>query len=262
MAAPPSEVGRMHANSETEEMAMTTLGLEPLTDPRLRIAVSRRMLARNGCESMVAGHVSERSPDGDGFWVSPFGYFDETTPEMVIKVGFDLSRLDGDWEPSPAIQFHAAIYRRRPDVLSVIHTHSHHVSVFSTTGRTIGMYNVGSVLFWDDQVLHADDGSRPAVPGDVLAEELGDKRVVIIKNHGAIVASQSLERATIEALMLEVAARYHIEAEAIGGTEFPEAEVVRGRSAYLRHFIPNMWEANLRRLRLSDPLLFVGSDAR
>jgi L-fuculose-phosphate aldolase len=232
-----------------------------IDDPRLRIAVARRILARNGCESLVAGHVSERSADGAGFWVSPFGYFQETTPDMVIKVSFDLTRLEGDWEPSPAIQFHAAIYAARPDVHSVIHTHSHWVSVFSTVGRPIGMYNVASVLFWDDQVLHADDGSRPPVPGDELARELGDKRVVLIKNHGAIVASQSLERATIEAMMLDVAARYHIEAEAIGGTEFPEAEVVRGRAAYHRHFLPNMWEANVRMLRQSDPDLFVGADA-
>ncbi len=229
-----------------------------ITDPRLRIAVARRILGRNGCESMVAGHVSERADDG-GFWVSPFGYFEETTPDMVIKVGFDLERLEGDWEPSPAIQFHAAIYRERPDVRSVIHTHSHYVSVFSTVGREIGMYNVGSVLFWDDQVLHADDGSRPPVIGDELATELGDKRVVLIKNHGAIVASQSLEQATIEAMMLEVAARYHIEAEAIGGTEFPEAEVLRGRDAYRRHFLPNMWAANVRRLRRTDPELFMAT---
>ena len=230
-----------------------------MDDPQLRIAVARRMLARNGCESMVAGHVSERSDDGEGFWVSPFGYFDETTPEMVVKVDFGLNRLVGDWQPSPAIQFHAAIYEQRPDVRAVVHTHSHYVSLFSTLGRTIGMYNVGSVLFWNDQVLHADDGSQPAVPGKVLATELGEKRVVIIKNHGAIVASQSLEQATIEAMMLEVAARYHIEAEAIGGTEFPEAEVVRGRAAYHRHFLPNMWDANLRRLRVTDPELFVGA---
>ena len=228
-----------------------------MDDPRLRIAVSRRILARNGCESMVAGHVSERAADGRGFWVSPFGYFDETTPEMVVKVGFDLSRLEGEWEPSPAIQFHAAIYAQRPDVMSVIHTHSHYVSVFSTTGRTIGMYNVGSVLFWGDQVVHIDDGSKPPVQGKELAAELGDKRVVLIKNHGAIIASQSLEQATIEAMMLEVAARYHIEAEAIGGTEFPEAEVVRGRAAYHQHFLPNMWDANVRRLRISDPELFT-----
>jgi L-fuculose-phosphate aldolase len=238
----------------------STLEDPQLEDPRLRIAISRRILARNGCESMVAGHVSERSADGEGFWVSPFGYFDETTPAMANKVSFQMGRLEGDWEPSPAIQFHAAIYDQRPDVRSVIHTHSHYVSVFSTVGRTIGMYNVGSVLFWDDQVLHADDGTKPPVDGKELARELGDKRVVLIKNHGAIIASQSLEQATIEAMMLEVAARYHIEAEAIGGTEFPEAEVVRGRAAYHTHFLPNMWAANVRRLRTSDPELFADGE--
>lgn len=226
-----------------------------LTDPRLRVAVSRRMLARNGCESMVAGHVSERSDDG--FWVSPFGYFEETTPEMVIKVGLDLERLEGEWEPSPAIQFHAAIYESRPDVRSVIHTHSHHVSVLSTIARPVGMYNVASVLFFEDQVLHADDGTKAAVEGSEIARKLGDKRVVLIKNHGAIVASQSLEQATIEAMMLEVSARYHIEAEAIGGTEFPDAEAIRGRGKYRQYFLPKMWEANVRRLRASDPGLFA-----
>lgn len=206
---------------------------------------------------MVAGHVSERSEADDGFWVSPFGYFDETTPEMVVKVGYDLERLEGDWDPSPAIQFHAAIYRSRPDVKSVIHTHSHWVSVFATLGRPLGMYNVGSVLFFDDQVLHADDGTKPPVIGSELAEELGDKRVVIIKNHGAIIASQSLEQCTIEAMMLEVAARYHLEAEAAGGTEFPDIEAARGKVAYHKHFIPNMWAANVRRITRSDPELFA-----
>ena len=42
----------------------------------------------------------------------------------------------------------------------------------------------------------------------------------------------------------------------LDGVEIPLAEVVRGRAAYHKHFLPNMWEANLRRLRSSDPDLF------
>jgi L-fuculose-phosphate aldolase len=89
-----------------------------------------------------------------------------------------------------------------------------------------------------------------------MTAALGSRRVLLIKNHGAVIASQSLENATIEALVLEQAARYHIEATAIGGTELPEAEVRRGREAYHKYFLPNMWEANLRRLRRSDADLF------
>lgn len=226
-------------------------------DIRFKIAAARRILARNGCESAVAGHVSARAADGeDAFWVSPFEYFDETLPDRVVKVGFDLRVREGDWEPSPAVHFHAAFYKARPDAMSVIHTHSHYVSVFSTVRRPIGMYNVVSVLFHDDQALYEDDGTRAPVEDHRMVTALGDKRVLLIKNHGAVIVSQSLENATIEAAMLEKAARYHLEAEAIGGTEIAEAEVIRGRAAYHKYFLPNMWEANLRRLRRSDPDLF------
>ncbi|MGH9211656.1 MAG: class II aldolase/adducin family protein [Acidimicrobiales bacterium] len=228
-----------------------------IDDIRFKIAASRRILAREGCESQVAGHVSARAEGEDAFWVSPFEYFDETLPDRVVKVSLSLQLLDGDWEPSPAIRFHAGIYQARPDVDSVIHTHSHWVSVFATTRRTIGMYNVGSVLFFGDQALYEDDGTQPPVDPERMAAALGDKRVLLIKNHGAVIASQSLENATIEALMLERAARYHIEAEQIGGSEFPDAESARGRAAYHKHFLPQMWEANVRRLERSDPDLWA-----
>jgi ribulose-5-phosphate 4-epimerase/fuculose-1-phosphate aldolase len=90
-----------------------------------------------------------------------------------------------------------------------------------------------------------------------VVDALGDKRVVIMKNHGAIVASDSLENATIEAMTLEKAARFHLECEAIGGTEILEAEVIGGKAMYRRHFLPQMWAANMERLRSSDPDLFA-----
>ena len=51
----------------------------------------------------------------------------------------------------------------------------------------------------------------------------------------AIVVSDTLEKATILALTLEQAARYHLEAEAVGGTEFPSAEARRGKAKYHQH---------------------------
>ena len=226
-------------------------------DIRFKIAAARRILARNGCESRVAGHVSARAEGEDAFYVSPFEYFDETLPDRIVKVSMDLDVLEGDWEASPAIRFHAGFYRARPDVNSVIHTHSRWVSIFATTRRTIGMYNVVSVLFHEDQALYEDDGSHGPVDPELMCTALGDRRMLLIKNHGAIVVSQSLENATIEACMLEVAAEYHMRAEAIGGTEFPDVEARRAREKYHKYFLPQMWDANFRRLRKSDPDLFA-----
>jgi L-fuculose-phosphate aldolase len=228
-----------------------------IADIRFRIAAARRILFRQGCDSNIGGHVSARAEREDAFWVTGLEYFDQTTPDRVCKLGFDLEAREGEMDFSPAVNFHGRIYETRPDVEAIVHLHSHYVSVFSSTGRTIGMYNVASVLFHDDQATYLDDGVKPHL--DVV-EALGSKRVVLMKNHGAIVASQSLEHATIEAVMLEEAARYHLECEAAGGTEILEAEVVAGRAAYQKYFLPNMWEANLARLRVSDPDLFEWID--
>jgi L-fuculose-phosphate aldolase len=225
------------------------------TDIRFRIAAARRILYRQGCDSNIGGHVSARADREDAFWVTGLEYFDQTTPERVCKLGFDLRAREGEMAFSPAVNFHARIYEQRPDVEAIVHLHSHFVSVLSSTGRTIGMYNVASVLFYDDQATYFDDGVKSHL--DVV-DALGAKRVVLMKNHGAIVASQSLEQVTIEAVMLEEAARYHLECEAAGGTEIIEAEVLAGRAAYQKYFLPNMWEANLARLRRSDPDLFDG----
>ncbi|MCB0993670.1 MAG: class II aldolase/adducin family protein [Acidimicrobiales bacterium] len=224
-----------------------------IDDIRFRIAASRRMLHRLGCDSNVGGHVSARADEG-GFWATGFEYFDQTTPDRVARLNSDLEVVEGTLSFSPALNFHARIYELRPDVAAVVHLHSHYISVLSSVeGKTVGMYNVGAVLFHEEQATYFDDGYKAHVS---VADALGDKRVVIMKNHGAIIASDSLENATIEAAMLEQAARYHLDCEAIGGTEIALDEVLNGKRMYRLHFLPNMWESNLERLRRSDPDLF------
>lgn len=227
---------------------------------RFEIAMARRILAREGCESAVAGHVSVRCPGEDAFWVSPFEYFDETMPERVIKSSLDLELIEGNWEPSPAIAFHAAFYRGRPDVHCVIHTHSHYVTVLATTGRELGMYNDMAALFLDEQVVFVEDGIRRPVDGELMCEMAGGRHVVLVKNHGAIFLGDSLESTTVEAFTFEKCARIQVEAEMIGGTEHARPYVERGKQAYRQYYLPQMWAAAVRRLRRDEPELFVGRE--
>jgi L-fuculose-phosphate aldolase len=175
------------------------------SDIRFRIAAARRILYREGCDSNVGGHVSARDEDrADAFWVTGFEYFDQTMPEQVVQMDLDLQPLVGRHELSPAVNFHALIYQRRPDVNAIVHLHSHYLSVLSSTGKTVGMYNVASVLFHEEQATYFDDGIKSHL--DVV-DALGDKRVVHIKNHGAIVASQSIEHASTSSAKRPGAAR-------------------------------------------------------
>jgi L-fuculose-phosphate aldolase len=222
-------------------------------DIRFRIAAARRILYREGCDSNIGGHVSSRAVGEDAFWVTGLEYLDQTTPDRVCKLGLDLQVREGQMDFSPAVNFHARIYENRPDVNGIVHIHSHYITVLSSVERLVKMYDVGAVLFLGDQTYYADDGVKAHVS---VADALEDKRVVFMKNHGAIIASDSVENATIEAVMLEKSAHYTIECEMLGATEIAPAEVESGRRMYQKVFLPNMWKANVERLRRSDPDLF------
>ena len=229
-----------------------------MMDARFRIAAARRMLYREGCDSSVAGHVSARAEGEEAFWTTPFAYFDEAMPQHAIKVGFDLSVLEGEIATPKALAFHAALYQTRPDVSAIIHTHSHYVSVLATAARTVGMYNIESLIFDNDQAIYEDIGASPAEEVDRVVAALGDKRVLLMRHHGSIVVSDSLENATVEAITLEKAARYHVEAEAVGGTEITSDAVIQSRGGGTGvPFRQTMWDAHLRRLQRSDPELFA-----
>ncbi len=224
-------------------------------DVRFKIAAARRMLYRNGCDSGVGGHVSARASD-DTFWISPFEYFDETVPTNLLRVSFDLEVVEGTWAASPAMRFHAEIYRRRADVNAVIHTHSHHALVFSTLGVPLGMFSSDAAVFHEEQTLF-EETTEALVDGEALAACLGSNRLLVLQNHGVIIASQSLEEATVEAIMVESAARCHVDAARIGGHEYQEAPTRALKRGYRQHYVPQMWDANLRRLRRSDSDLFA-----
>jgi len=222
---------------------------------RTKVAAARRILWREGCDSNVGGQVSARSAEHpDAFWATGFEYFDQVDPEEVCLLGYDLQPREGSVKLSPALNAHALIYQRRPDVNAVIHLHSHYVSVFSSLRRPLGMYNVTSVLFHESQALHVDDGTTPH---SAVVDSLGDRRVVFMNNHGALLVAETLEQATVEAVTLERCARYDLECRAAGGSEMPAAEVVNATGSFRTFYLQHMWEAMSARLVRDEPVLFA-----
>lgn len=224
-------------------------------DERFLVAAARRMLYRGGCDSLIAGQVSIRASAG-GFWITPFEYFDQTVVESVVRLDYDLEMVEGTCATSPAAAFHAHIFEHRPDIGALVHIHSPSVSVLVASDQTIGAYNVAATLFHDEQAHYVDDGIQPAVDGERMLEALGDRSVLLMRHHGALIAAPTVEAATVLAIVLEQSATYHLAARAIGAPEMPEAEVRRVKGQYHRYFLPQMWDASLRRLRRSDPDLF------
>jgi ribulose-5-phosphate 4-epimerase/fuculose-1-phosphate aldolase len=81
--------------------------------------------------------------------------------------------------------------------------------------------------------------------------------VVLIHNHGCLVVGPTLEIAAIKAILLEKAAKYDYDAQIVGGKELDIPERLAALKENLeRYMLPEMWAAQLRRLRRSDPDLF------
>ena len=227
--------------------------------PQFQIAAARRMLYRAGLDSQVGGHVSLRVPGEAAFWVTPFQYFDETLPEHVSKVSFDLTIQEpGSLPASPGINFHASVMMARPDVNCVIHTHAKTIATFATTRQKFGVFYVYGAMFADLVTEFVDDPSlTPDQEGAAIAAALGRNKVVLMPHHGSVHVGTSLENTTIETLVFNLACEYQLAAMAAGGQPLDASTSRSYRDAYYKYgFREQMWLANYRRLRRSDPDLF------
>jgi L-fuculose-phosphate aldolase len=96
----------------------------PELAPRDALAAACRILARESHESGLAGQVTARGERPGTWWTLQLGYgFEEASAERMVLVDEDLKPLSGG-RPNAGVRFHVWIYRSRPDVNAIIHTHA------------------------------------------------------------------------------------------------------------------------------------------
>lgn len=163
------------------------------------------ILGHTGHEHFFLGHVSARSTAGNSFWVKPTGMgLAETTIDDLVLSDLDGQRLAGEHRLHQESPIHAEIYRARPDVNAVIHTHPMQVAAFAGAEAEFRMVSQDSVLFVDG-VARYDDPRLvvTAEQGRAVAEALGEHTVVVMRNHGYTVAAGSLPAAIVLAASFE-----------------------------------------------------------
>jgi L-fuculose-phosphate aldolase len=155
------------------------------------------------------------------------------------------------------VQFHAAIYQQRPDVGSVVHTHSTYISALTTRQEPVRAYNIVAAPFIGRQSLYLEDGLQPPVEGKLVAAALADNDALLISNHGVILVGATLEDATMRAVLIEQAARYQLEATAVGGRPLADEAVARRVAFFDNGGLTQLWDAALQRLPRTDADLFA-----
>ena len=218
------------------------------------VAAAKRMLVEAGAilagigqGDMTRGHVSVRMPGRpELFLMKPHSVgLDEITPDIILTIGLDGLGVAVSARRHSEVFIHSEVYRARPDVGAVIHTHPVHAVAFSATGRPLRPLCQGGAIFAGR--LPSFDATmdliRTPEMGRAVADALGPHPAVLMRCHGVAMTGRTLAEATIGCVMLEDAARIQLLAEAAGDTleDFDPADVARLRDNLMR---PDQHEIN------------------
>jgi L-fuculose-phosphate aldolase len=176
------------------------------------------ILAREGHGSGLAGQLSIRTGENSLVTLAMGFGLEELTIERLVEVDFELNTTHKTLRPNPATRFHSWVYRARPDVMAIVHTHPPALSAFSTLGVPLPIAHMDACSLYDDCGFLE---RWPGVPvhdeeGRIISQALGNKPSAILAGHGYIATGESIEYATYRAVFLERAARMYLSARPCG----------------------------------------------
>jgi ribulose-5-phosphate 4-epimerase/fuculose-1-phosphate aldolase len=168
---------------------------EESLDLRGKLAYACRILAAHGQNDAIYGHVTHRLPGAESFWMKPAGMgLDEITPERLIRMTLDGQVLEGGFPRHLEYPIHAEIFRARPEITSVIHTHPPYSIAFAATEQPLRAISHEGCMFTPPDVPRFTLTSNLIVTrqlGEALAATLGSARACFLVNHGIVVAAET-----------------------------------------------------------------------
>jgi len=185
-------------------------------------------LPRHQLVVWTGGNVSVRDPDSGLVAIKPSGVrYDDLTAASMVVVDPDGTVVEGDLKPSSDTASHLYIYRHRPDVNGVAHTHSRFATAFAAVGRPIPVHLTAQADEFGGEIPCAgfafigDDSI-----GALVVEGIGRSPAILLKNHGVFTVGPTAEAAVKAAVMVEDIAATVWTALQIGTPDVLEADVV------------------------------------
>ena len=141
---------------------------------------------------------------------------DELGATDLVWVG-EEGTVEGRWQPSSEWHFHAGIYRARPDLRAVVHTHSIHATALACLARPLPAFHY--------MVAVAGGGDVPCVPyhlfgtealSAAVAQAMRDRQACLLAHHGLVAAGATLAAAVKVAIEVEALCEVYLKALAVG----------------------------------------------
>lgn len=240
------------------EWAPRALPPVPALTPRQELACAFRVLAAGGFGENIAGHITLRAPEG-GLWINPWGlWWEEITASDLCRVDDDGRVLEGRWDVTPAFHIHTELHRRRGEQAAVvIHNHPYHATVLAALGLVPEMVHQTTAMFAGDLAFVDEYSGEVATAelGAELAGRVGDKKVVILANHGVIVTGASVREATYRAATVDRQCRlmYDLVTSGRPWTVLPDSFTAAMQRSLIERGPDYFWGGAVRRLVKQEP---------
>ena len=180
-----------------------------LENLRMEVCKANLALPANGLVTWTAGNVSGRDPETNLVVIKPSGVlFEELTPENMVVVDLQSRVVEGDLGASSDTASHVYLYRHRPDVMGVVHTHSNYATAFAAVGQPIPAVLTAIADEFGGPVPcagYARIGGREI--GEEILRVIGASPAILMKNHGVFTIGRSVQAALKSAVMVEDVAR-------------------------------------------------------
>jgi L-fuculose-phosphate aldolase len=222
---------------------------------RARIAWACRILASEGYHDLTLGHVSARDPERpDRMWIKRRGVtLAEVSAADVIEFELAADLRDASDEMHLEAVLHTEVYRRRADVGAIVHGHPPYATALGATDGELLHLTHDAVMFEHGVAVY--DGSPDLITepeqGWDVAEALGDHSVVLLRNHGVLVAQRDVPWLVLAAVTLERAVMMQSIAATLGATKSIEPAKVHElhRHKYNDSLVEEYWLAWIRDMR-------------
>lgn len=196
-------------------------------------------LPKQGLVTWTSGNVSGRDPESGYVVIKPSGVrYEDLTPESMVVVDLDGDIVEGPLRPSVDTATHLYVYRHRPDVGGVVHTHSPFATSFALLGQPIPVYLTAMA---DEFGCPIPIGDYCEIGGEAIGKEIvrsiGPSVAILIKSHGVFTVGRTPTAATKAAVMTEdVAKTVHIALLRGRPEPIPDDEVARAHRVYTESY--------------------------
>ena len=196
-------------------------------------------LPKNNLVTWTSGNVSGRDPESGLVVIKPSGvYYQDLTPDKMVVVDLDGKIVEGKFKPSSDTAAHLFVYRNRPDLFGMVHTHSPFATAFAANGKSIPVY---LTAICDEFGGPIPCGGYAKIGGDEIGREIiksiGQSPAILLKNHGVFTVGKDAIGAVKAAIMVEDVAKTVFYALQLGiPDEIPPEEVARAHRRYLEEY--------------------------